>query len=950
MFQIKKLHRLARLSSVSALLFYSALAPAQSPTPRIRRPIETSPSIPLEGSLNPHVRQSEDLGPLAPETPLAGVTLVFKRTPQQQADLEQLLAQQTDPSSPLYHHWLTPDDFASRFGVADADIDATQSWLQSHGFTIDSSLHARDRITFSGTAAQIQQAFGAELHRFRSNTDSGAELHFAPAAELSLPPALAPVTAAILHVSDFRPKPNVRTIHPDYTTASTQQHFLGPRDVAVMYDLMPLFNSSNYGSGQSIAIIGQSYVPTDTSSAIWHFQALLSQVDPIYPVLVPGSGVEAAFPLDEAESDIDLEYSSGIAQRSQIFFVYTGASGNYDVFDALSFAITQDIAPVISISYGACEPLLSAGDLQQFNSLFQQASAQGQTIVASAGDSGATACAGFNTTTAVQQQFAVGFPASSPYVTAVGGTQMASGTFTSGTSSYWTPASGTDNFQSLTSYVPEVVWNEDTASDGIFASTGGASSVFARPSWQTGVSGIPSGSYRLVPDIALQASASHPGYIVCSDDKTITGGSTSDCASGNATNSNGTYVLSGGTSFAAPIFAGYLAVLNQYKGSQGFGNVNPTLYSLAAQPSVYSSAFHDITSGTTACVSGVPDCGTAGQSAYAATTGYDMATGLGSLDFYNLANAWPTNNAAGLTPTWVAFSNSGDQFNGGTATAGQAFSFTIDVNSTVTSQGFVAPTGTVSVFLDGQLLNPSLAITAPTPTNSLALVNFSFTAPSSTGSHILFVKYPGDATHLPSTGALTILVGNAQPTGSVSISASNLSLSSNGTGTSQITISPSGGYTGQLTWSASLTGSVQQSVCYLVTSYPAGVSTTASMQIGVGTACSASPSASFVRSTVQTSSAHQPLKPTSRRTPAAATFVAILICGILPSSRRRRLLPMLCTALLATLSLSLTGCGGSGGTSITTGPQPATYTVTLKAQDSVNANITASTSFTLTVN
>src|SRR5579864_7037485 len=194
MLRLRTLPRLARLSSVSALILSSSLAFAQAPAPRIRRPIELTPSIPLEGSLNPHVRLSDDLGPLAPDTPIRGVTLVFKRSATQEADLQQLLAQQTNPSSPLYHHWLTPDDFAARFGVADADIAVTESWLRSHGFTIDDVARSHDRITFSGTAAEIQRAFAAELHHYRSGSDAEPDLHFAPASELSLPATLAPLT------------------------------------------------------------------------------------------------------------------------------------------------------------------------------------------------------------------------------------------------------------------------------------------------------------------------------------------------------------------------------------------------------------------------------------------------------------------------------------------------------------------------------------------------------------------------------------------------------------------------------------------------------------------------------------------------------------------------------------------------------------------------------------
>jgi subtilase family serine protease len=940
------LHRLARLSTVPALLLFSFFSFAQAP--RIRGPIESSPSVTLEGSLNPHVRIADDLGPLAPETAIRGVTLVFKRSTAQETDLQQLLAQQIDPSSPLFHHWLTPDEFATRFGVADEDIAATVSWLLSHGFTIDDVSRSRDRITFSGNAAQIHQALGAELHRFRERAGGTAELHFAPASELSLPPSLAPVTAAILHLSDFRPRPSIRTVHPDYTTLSGQQHFLGPRDIAVMYDLLPLYNSSFYGSSQSLAVVGQSYVPTDSSSALFHFQTLLAQANPVDPILVPNSGVEAAFPLDEAEADIDLEYSSGIAQNASIFFVYTGSSPNYDVFDALGFAVTQDIAPVISVSYGACEPLMSTADLQQYNAILEQAGAQGQTVVASSGDAGATACADYSTssgvTAAAQQQLAVSFPASSPYVTGVGGAQMASASFASGTNNYWSSASNIDNVQSLLSYVPELAWNESSPTDGIIAGGGGTSSVFARPAWQTGVPGIPSGSYRLVPDIAFQASVFHPGYIVCSDDPALSGAS-SDCAGGSVTNSNNTYVLDGGTSFAAPIFAGFLAVLNEYKDTLGLGSINPTLYSLAAQPSVYASAFHDITSGTTACSAGETNCGSAGESVYAATTGYDMATGLGSVDLYNLANAWPSGAPSTLATTGTLFNN--PQLS---AVAGQALNVQILVSPLYQPHGSSVPTGTLSISLDGQPLTTSLAISPTNPAEYQASVTYTVFAPSTLGSHVVIARYSGDATHAPSQGTYPILVGNNLASGSVNVSAANLTVSANSTGSTSVTITPSGGYNGELSWTATVTGSVQQTVCYVVTAPSVNGVTTGTAEIGVGSACG-SPTGSMRTSAVHRSS----LQPhPSTNAPAAVTFLAVLLFGTIPS-RRRKLLPLLSTAFLTLIAFTLTGCGGGsgsgdgGGGGGGTNPPPAYYTVTLKAQDSVNPSITASTSFTLTV-
>ncbi|HXS12693.1 MAG TPA: protease pro-enzyme activation domain-containing protein [Acidobacteriaceae bacterium] len=958
MCHITRLHRLARLSSAFALLLSALPACAQAPAPRIRGPIELTPSVPLAGSLNPRVRLSDDLGPLAPGTLIRGVTLVFKRSTAQQADLQQLLAQQTDPSSPLFHHWLTPEDFAARFGVADADIAATESWLQAHGFTLDTlspgpSSHP-DSITFSGTAAQIQQAFGAQLHRFRSGNDADAELHFAPATELSLPPALAPLTAAILHLSDFRPRPNFTPVRPFYTTAGSQSHFLSPPDIATMYDLAPLFASvGNFpGTGQSIAVVGQSFVPTASGSAVSNFQTLLGGGSAsITPVLMPGTGVEAAIPGDEAEADIDLEYSSGIARSASIFFVFTGTSPNYNAFDALAFAITQDIAPVISVSYGTCESLVSSTDLEQYNAILQQAAAQGQTIVVASGDSGATACSPFSSSSGVsltqQQALAASFPASSPFVTAVGGTQLASGTYTAGISKYWSSAGAADNKQSLVSYVPEVAWNEDTSSFGIAASGGGSSNFFPRPSWQAGVPGIPSGSFRLLPDVALESSIASPGYILCTDDQSFTGAS-SDCAGGTVQNSNNRYILAGGTSFAAPLFAGFVAVLNQYQHTLGQGNLNPTLYSLAAQPSVYASAFHDITSGTTACVAGDGNCGTPGQSVYAATTGYDMATGLGSLDFTNLATAWPAFSTGGLTPTTTFFSITQTS-----AAAGATVPVQILVSTGYLPGGPTLPTGSLSIFLDGKTVNPALALGSDA--NNQGSVNYSFVAPAQAGAHLLVARYSGDATHLPSAAAYAITVGNVLATGGVSFTAGNITMSNNSTGSAPITITPNGGYNGELTWSLSVSGSLSQTLCYIVKAPLVSGPTTGTLYIGAGTTCSGPlPSVSFPSSGQRASAPHPP-SPRSHNAPAAATLAALLLFGILPLRRRRKISALLSTALLAIAAATLTGCGGGSSTAGSgpggnTTPQPQVYTVTLEGKDSVNTAIAGTTTFTLTVN
>jgi subtilase family serine protease len=921
-----------------ALLLCPWLSAAQTPQPRLRGPLTGRTT--LANSRSPRLAEAQDLGAVSPDTQLPGITLVFKRSPEQESTLQQLLAAQQNTASPLYHQWLTPETFAARFGVADDDIATTEAWLQSLGFHIDSVSRSRDRITFSGNAAQVQAAFGTELHHYKAE----GETHLAPASNLTLPTELASITTAVIHLSDFRPKPNViRQTHPqpDYTSFKTQAHYLGPFDVAAMYDLGSVKTGGDgNGSGQSLAVVGQSYVNTVPPSSVSTFQTYMTRAGNITPVLVPGSGVQAVSPGDESESEIDIEYSSGIAYGANVFLVYVGANQTYDVFDSLAYAITSDIAPVISISYGACESVLSPADLDENNAVFEEAATQGQTIVASAGDSGSTACADYTTsdgvTVAQQQALAVNFPASSPYVTAVGGTQLAAGTFSAGASTYWaTAVNSVDSSLSLLSYVPEVAWNEDSTSNGIAAGGGGMSTHFLRPTWQTGVPGIPAGTYRLLPDISLQASIASPGYLVC----LTLSDSTSTCVNGMR-DSNNDLTTAGGTSFAAPIFAGFLANLNEAKQGTGQGNVNPLLYGLAANPATYAAAFHDITSGTIAC-SGVSTCSAASQSGYGTTSGYDMATGLGSLDFGALSTAWPSNTYTSLIPTVTSVTP---------ASLTPVSGATDPIQIIVSSFAAITPaTGTLRVALDGSPLDSSLPI--PTPGQA---ITYSLVTPPTAGSHIITVSYSGDATHSPSTASTAVLVGDVLATGSISIAASNLTVATGSTATSQVTITPAAGYTGRVSWSlAFASNSAGVQACYLIDSPSVTTTTSTNLTIGIGTACN-SPLPSDYRALKPAAPPALAKNTTTPDNPSKAIYATLLLCGLL-ATRRRKLTPSLLLALLslAAIGSGLTGCGSEGGTSSGT-PTPSvtatTYTMTLTGKDSVNSAITASTTFTLTVN
>lgn len=637
------------LSVVAVLsLAATAFAGTQQPKTRLTAPIEDATRATLPGSQPLRVRQARDLGAVDGSTQLSSMSLVFNRTAAQQAALDALIAAQQNPASPQYHQWLTPAEFGARFGMADADIAKVEAWLQTQGFTVLGVSPSRDRITFSGNARAVASAFGVQLHHYRM--PDGAT-HFAPSGDLTLPAALSGVVADVSNLSDFRPKPRVRyangaAFRPNFTSAQTGNHFLTPLDVATIYDIKPAYNAGYNGTGTSIAIVGQSAVVT---SDVTNFQTAIGQTAKAPTlILVPSTGNSEAYSGDESESDLDLEYTTGIAPGANIYFVYVGSNAASTVFDALTYAVQNDIAPIINISYGECEPGLTQSSYNTYNSSLQQAAAQGQTVISAAGDDGSTDCYGESgISTAVQTAPAVDFPSSSQYVTGVGGTEFPAADVTASTSTttYFEGTNGSDVVSSALSYIPEQVWNDDSSAypqEPLSAGGGGVSIFTALPSWQTGVPGIPSGSFRFVPDVSFDASPDNAPYAYCSSDQSAwASGQDGSCTSGLRDSVSQDLTVAGGTSFAAPIFAGMVAILNQAKGYTAQGVVNPTLYTLASNPSTYASAFHDIVTGGNECDLGTTYCSTTGAADYFATVGYDEASGLGSVDFNNLLTAWP---------------------------------------------------------------------------------------------------------------------------------------------------------------------------------------------------------------------------------------------------------------------------------------------------------------------
>jgi subtilase family serine protease len=610
MFESKFVRLAGTLSCV--LVFSAVLSAGQSPAVTIVR-----------GSVHPLATRERDRGQTSPSLLVSRVTMMFRMTNAQEAALNDLLQSQQDPKSADYHRWLSPEEYAARFGVSANDRNQAVSWLQSQGFTVDEIGRNGRSVTFTGSTRQIDAAFHTSMHHYLVK----GKTYYGNATEPSVPSAFAGLVLGFRGLNNFRlaPRPNQKLVSAgvtsQFTSAVTGNHFLSPSDFGTIYDLNALYAAGINGSGQSIVIVGQTDIDlTDIRT----FRSL-SGLPPNDPgiVLVPGSADPGTSKDDLPEADLDLEWAGAVAPNAQLTYVNSS-----NVMDSLQYAVDQNLAPVVSISYGDCEQHFSSQDVAVLSAIAQQANAQGVTVVAASGDSGAADCDG-STATAASQGLAVDLPAALPYVTGMGGTEFHEATTS------WS-ASNTARNGSALSYMPEGSWNDTSVAGSLAAGGGGRSTYFSKPGWQS-AAGVPNDAARDVPDLSLSASPGHDGYLVCS------GGS---CVNGFRSASGNLFVV-GGTSAAAPSFAGMVALINQ-KTNTLQGNINPTLYSLyAAAP----AAFHDVTTGgnQVPCVNGSPDCGS-GMIGYSAGPGYDQATGLGSVDALNLLTVWPVPQSASVPP------------------------------------------------------------------------------------------------------------------------------------------------------------------------------------------------------------------------------------------------------------------------------------------------------------
>ena len=475
---------------------------------RIVPPIDNASRVALQGNVRPMFRPGNDLGPVQGSLELANMSLMFRLTESQQAGLSALLEELQNPASPNFHQWLTPEQFADRFGLSRNDINRVVAWLEAQGFTVTDTARSRTWVSSSGSAAQVQAAFQTEIHNFSLN----GRTYYANATEPSVPSALADVVLVIYALDNYplQPAGAVRRLHsrlsPDFTSHISGNTYMALGDFAVIYDPNSLYAAGIDGAGQSIAVTGETDLYSDgsgPSSDVAAFR-LASGLPANLPqvILIPGATDPGVVSDQIGEASEDVEWAGAVAKNATIIFVNGGSGG---VGNALLYAIDNKTAPVISISYGECESALGSANLTALANLAQEANAQGQPVVAAAGDTGAAGCEGGLSATVATTGLAVSWPSSLPYVTGMGGTE-----FDEGSGVYWAPVTtGVDVSPSALSYIPEMTWNETSSplnqQHQLWAGGGGASAYFSKPSWQTGT-GVPNDGARDVPDLSLNSS------------------------------------------------------------------------------------------------------------------------------------------------------------------------------------------------------------------------------------------------------------------------------------------------------------------------------------------------------------------------------------------------------------------------------------------------------------
>ncbi len=723
------------LAVIAALFSITALASSETTPSRIIRTVNHDKALTPTNQVPRFATAQNDRGAAPADLPMERMRLVLRRSEEQQTALRRLLQELQTPGSPNYHKWLSPEEFGRRFGPPDSAIETVVRWLQSHGFTRIHVTKGRTLIEFSGTAGLVQQAFHTSIHKYVVNGAS----YWANASAPQIPEALSPFVVGIARLDNFLSRPQ-HVLRSDGLIPATyrrgpqpQMTFPGgltaltPGDLGIIYNSVPLVRSGVTGAGTAIAVIGRSNIDVQD---IADFRRIFGLPDNPVQIIVNGRDPGRLGGGEELEAVLDNEYAGSLAPEATIKFVVSASTYAADGVELSQiYAIDNNVADIMTVSFGLCEWYFSPVMAEERRLLAEQAAAQGITYLVSSGDSGSAGCALSGEGFASDADVYVNMLASPPDVVAVGGTQFNEH---GSPSAYWSDENDPTTLASALSYIPEEVWNESCEEQGcggpyIAASGGGASVFFPKPSWQAGVPGIPAEDARYLPDVSL-SGAWHDFYLVC--------------AMGSCQPDPEGFIHFwgvAGTSASAPTFASIMALVNQATNSRQ-GNANQVLYRLAAaqdysqcngsdpaaQPAS-TCVFQDATIGHNA-VPGMTGYGTP-EGKYQAGVGYDLATGLGSVNVTNLANAWKNRPAYATVTTMT--------INPTDTVHGTGSEITINVTS---DQG--VPTGNVAVLPES---GPAIGIFKLNEAGSA-----SGTAYLPGGTYRVTAHYAGDGAFTPS--------------------------------------------------------------------------------------------------------------------------------------------------------------------------------------------------------
>src|SRR6266849_5641774 len=494
-------YRLVPLILVLSLLCSTAVLAASNG--HSKRNIDDNDTIVVHGNVPPQAEAKYDRGPTDRNLKYEKMILLLQPRISGRDSIERLVADLNDPSSLNFHQWLTPEQFAKRFGITDPDLEDILGWLQQHGFTIDEIAAGRGSITFDGSVGSVESTFHTSIHDFDVD---GKQFH-ANVKDPEIPRALADVVSGVVTLHNFPKKAMNHGFKPVTEYTSGTSHYVAPADFAKIYNVNPLYTAGINGTGQTIAIVGRTDIALGDVQYFRSFFGLVAN-DPVFVhnTTAPGNlgGGE------EGEADLDVEWSGAVAPNATVKFVISKSTTSTDGVDlSAQYIVNNNVAKVMSTSFGQCESSMGTTENTFYNNLWSQAATQGISAFVSSGDSGAAGCDGGSATTGTGA--AVSGLASTPYNIGVGGTQFAD---TANHSLYWNSTNAA-NQSSARSYVPEVAWNESgnvSGGSGLWASSGGVSTIYAKPSWQSCV-GVPNDGKRDVPDVALTA-AGHDGYLV----------------------------------------------------------------------------------------------------------------------------------------------------------------------------------------------------------------------------------------------------------------------------------------------------------------------------------------------------------------------------------------------------------------------------------------------------